>query len=91
MEEEVQPKPIFLPVISDETRQYLLEELGLDKDEKTRQIVSSLTGERGVNPYMAIDDWMMSVFSRLADYNKAFVEILSSVLEKRYVNVNGGG
>lgn len=87
--ELLQPPHTFLPVISDQTSQILLEELGLDKDTKTRQIVSDISGERGIHPIIAIEDWTMSVFSSLADYNKPFVEIVSLVLEKRYVNIHG--
>ncbi len=78
--EELSP-PQYLPIISEKTKVRLLEELGLDNDPKTREIIQGISG-RTESPRKLAESLTINILSDLAGYNRKFVLAMDEELTK---------
>lgn len=76
------PPPQPLPIISEETRQSLFEELGLDNSPDTQRIITGITGER-VTPVDRIHSLAEIVFGDLIMSNRGLAQTISDELSLR--------
>src|SRR3989344_1383603 len=73
MEFEPTPTSSSLPIISDEVRDCLMADLGLDVDDASRRIVAGITGESPEDPRLRASALVESVFNDIRVTNPNFV------------------
>lgn len=78
---EQEPRPQALPIISEQTRNKILEELGLDMDQKTKDIISSITYEKKPPVYNLRQEMAERVFSGLVTVNRPLVQALQEAIK----------
>lgn len=78
---EHEPRPQALPIVSDQTRDKILEELGLDTDQKTRDIISGITHEKTPSIYKLREEMAARVFSGLVAVNRPLVQALQEAIK----------
>lgn len=76
------PPPRALPIISEEIKNRLLEELGLDIDWKTQEILRN-TGKEIESPRQKADSLINTVFNDLIGSNRGFVQVIFEDLSNK--------